>query len=204
MTPETQSAADRLRTAIRNFPKADSGTLVRMFPEAVADIEKLLAELERYKNPLPGDLEQQAAAWVAVHKELETAGLLEFWGSGPQCSRDRCCEFIRHLAAELDAGPKWIERPSCAGIWLTCECNQYRFHRVQDQDISEWTGGECYGPILKAANDDFIHVSAREAFAALREASGGRWDNVDPEEFVRESRRDDVLPLPPAPEQESE
>lgn len=103
---------------------------------------------------------------------------------------------IRALLDERDAAPQWRERPTCEGIWLTCEHCSYRYHRIHERDLAEWKAGECYGPIPKATNDEFPHVSAVEAFAALREASGGRWDNVDPEEFVRELRRDDE-PLPP-------
>lgn len=100
---------------------------------------------------------------------------------------------VKDALAAVEAGPQWRERPTCDGLWLTCgEYCCYRTHRVQERDLAEWKFGECYGPIPRAANDRFRHVSAAEAFAALREASAGRWDNVDPEAFVNELRRDDL------------
>lgn len=57
-------------------------------------------ELERYRNPMPGDLEQQAAAWVAVHWALVDVGLEYFLGSMPSSGRQRACEFIRHLGEQ--------------------------------------------------------------------------------------------------------
>lgn len=43
---------------------------------------------------------------------------------------------------------------------------------------------------VPADDDEPVTGSIAEAFAALREVSGGRWDNVDPEEFVRQLRDD--------------
>lgn len=60
-----------------------------------------LDEVERLRNPTPGDIDSQAASWVAVWKALEGIGLLEFIGS-MRGGRVRAVEFIAHLGSEVE------------------------------------------------------------------------------------------------------
>lgn len=58
-------------------------------------------EIERLRNPCPGDIESQAAAWSAVYLELVCSGLLSFVPN-PVTShaRDRAVQFIRDLTSK--------------------------------------------------------------------------------------------------------
>mgnify|MGYP001254120448 CR=1 FL=1 len=66
----------------------------------VAAIRELCAEVERLRNPCPGDIESQAAGWVAVWMALESIGLLSFF-RWIECGRDRAVGFVEHVGAEL-------------------------------------------------------------------------------------------------------
>ncbi len=73
-------------------------------PRLLDDLDAVDAEIAALENPKPGDIESQAAAWVAVWKELEAAGIYSFIGDlRDMRGRTRAVEFIRHLAAAVAA-----------------------------------------------------------------------------------------------------
>lgn len=70
---------------------------------------KQSGEIERLQNPTPGDLPSQAAAWSAVWKALEEAGILSFIATQVMSGgRERAVQFIGFLADENKALKKAV------------------------------------------------------------------------------------------------
>lgn len=99
---------DSFRDAIALFVTPELERLSTRNAELAAECEALKKLVDKYEDPQPGDVSQQAAAWVHVHKTLIAHGLQGFVGSMSFKGRTRAVEFIEHIAAQLAAAQKTI------------------------------------------------------------------------------------------------
>ncbi len=105
------------------------------------DLEAADAEILRLAIPCPGDIESQAAAWVAVWKELEAAGMLSYVGDlRDMRGRTRAVEFIRHLAAAV-AAQRERDAAICDRLasdstdYLECKAHRTAAERIRSQQL---------------------------------------------------------------------
>jgi len=128
--------------------------------ELAKQLEAALAERDALLNPQRGDIESQAAAWVAVWAALEKVGLLGFIGPTMRGGRVRAVEFIAHLAAELAAA----KREGCdLKTALRCALGQ---DKARDGDIENALERTAYVQEMIAEL-----ATLREQNAALRAAA---------------------------------
>lgn len=93
--PLSAENLDWLRRYVERNPETTNG---RHWGRFLTTLDEATTERDRLRNPAPGDIPSQAAAWVEIHRTLKELGLESFMDRLRGTGRQRAIKFVTHLA----------------------------------------------------------------------------------------------------------